>query len=176
MVKKTPDRRSPRDRRLVAKPAAKPAPSKAAPSKSAASTKPAAKTAGTASKERRTPATKNRRDGAERRLAVRVPIDLWMEEVRGDEIYFRRSCNISEGGVFFEQSIPHPVGTKVTLRFSLPGTPHEVTVDGSVVSAAHVSGLGMGVKFTKLGAKDKDLLSTFIKETVKRRATATKPA
>ena len=147
MAKKPSDRRSTRERRLSAKPASAKTP-----------------------KERRTPApSKNRREGKERRMAVRIPIDLWMEEVRGDEVYFRRSCNISEGGVFFEQSIPHPVGTHVTLRFSLPGTPHELTVDGDVVSAAHVSGLGMGVKFTKLAGKDKALLASFIKETLSRR-------
>ena len=53
----------------------------------------------------------------DRRTDLRIPMDLWMEEVRGDEVYFRRSCIISEGGVLFEQSIPHPEGTEVTLRF-----------------------------------------------------------
>lgn len=161
MVKKAPDRRGARDRRLTSKPAAKGA------SAAKAQKAPAKGSAG----DRRSKAeTKNeRREGKERRMAVRIPIDLWMEEVRGDEVYFRRSCNISEGGVFFEQSIPHPVGTKVTLRFGLPGSESEITVEGSVVSAAHVSGLGMGVKFTKVGAKDKSVLAAFIKETIKKR-------
>lgn len=111
-----------------------------------------------------------RRESAERRLSVRVPIDLWMEEVRGDEIYFRRSCNISEGGVFFEQSIPHPVGTRVTLRFGLPGLESEIVAHGDVVSAARVrDGLGMGVRFVSLDGDGPKALKKFIQDTQAKR-------
>jgi len=118
-------------------------------------------------------ANERRDEQIERRTNVRVPIDLWMEEVHGDEVYFRRSCNISEGGVLFDQSIPHPVGTQITLRFQLPGTVHELTTKGEVVAAAHVrDGLGMGVKFTEISKAHLETLRDFIGTSQAKRGTA----
>ena len=71
-----------------------------------------------------------------------------MEELSGEDIYFRRSGNIAAGGVFFDRAIPHPLGTEVTLKFALPGDREMVVARGRVVNAAASSdGLGMGVKF-----------------------------
>ncbi|MCC6810360.1 MAG: PilZ domain-containing protein [Deltaproteobacteria bacterium] len=123
--------------------------------------------------ERRDAARIDRRKGDDRRTDVRVAIDLWMEEVRGDEVYFRRSCDLSEGGVFFDQSIPHAVGTKVTLRFGLPGTDASVQVRGEVVSAARATdGLGMGVKFTEVRADDRAAIRKYVDAIVARRGPA----
>lgn len=117
------------------------------------------------------PAVERRAGADERRGSVRVAIDLWMEEVRGDEIYFRRSCNISTGGVFFDQSIPHPTGTKVTLRFMLPGTTEVIEVAGEVVSATRVNdGLGMGVKFVTPSAAVKAQLGAYIDSILAKRS------
>src|SRR5688572_8612959 len=88
------------------------------------------------------------RRAAERRRDPRVPLELWMEEMAGDDVYFRRTGNLSEGGVFFDRAIPHALGTVVTLKFALPGDKEMVVARGRVVSAAGASaGLGMGVKF-----------------------------
>lgn len=71
-----------------------------------------------------------------------------MEELSGDDIYFRRSGNIAAGGVYFDRAIPHPLGTVVTLKFALPGDREMVVARGEVVSSApNKDGLGMGVKF-----------------------------
>lgn len=84
----------------------------------------------------------------DRRAEDRFPLELWMEELSGDDIYFRRSGNIAAGGVFFDRAIPHPLGTVVTLKFALPGDREMVVARGEVVSsAASPDGLGMGVKF-----------------------------
>ena len=83
-----------------------------------------------------------------RRSAKRVPLELWMEEVSGEDVYFRRTGNVGEGGVFFDKAIPHALGTMVTLKFALPGEKEMVVARGQVVSAAgDTQGLGMGVKF-----------------------------
>lgn len=112
----------------------------------------------------------DRRGGNDRRTDARVAIDLWMEEVHGDEVYFRRSCNISEGGVLFDQSIPHAVGTKVTLRFSLPGTNSSLEVRGQVVTAARAKdGLGMGVKFLELKALDRAVIKAYVNAMLQKR-------
>lgn len=84
----------------------------------------------------------------ERRAAQRVPLELWMEELSGEDVYFRRSGNLSAGGVFFDKAIPHTIGTIVTLKFAIPGDKEMVVARGEVVSAAGGdAGLGMGVKF-----------------------------
>ena len=57
-----------------------------------------------------------RRQAIDRRVATRVPLELWMEEVSGDDVYFRRTGNVSVGGVYFDRAIPHPLGTIVTLN------------------------------------------------------------
>ena len=70
-----------------------------------------------------------------------------MEEMAGDDVYFRRTGNVSEGGVYFDSAIPHSLGTVVTLKFALPGDKEMVVARGRVVSSAGANGLGMGVKF-----------------------------
>ena len=91
---------------------------------------------------------KQRRKDGYRRETPRIPLELWMEEIAGDDVYFRRSGNISEGGVFFDRAIPHALGTTVTLKFALPGDSEMVVARGKVVSiAGGVDGLGMGIKF-----------------------------
>lgn len=116
-----------------------------------------------------------RRQDRERRTELRVPIDLWMEEVRGDEVYFRRSCNLSEGGVLFDQAIPYPLGTRLQLRFTLPGDLEPMTAYCEVVSAEVVSaaqeknGLGMGIKFLDLGAVGRAHIRTHLQSVLSRR-------
>ena len=90
----------------------------------------------------------NQRRQGDRRSAERVQLELWMEEMAGEDVYFRRTGNVSEGGVYFDRAIPHALGTVVTLKFALPGDREMVVARGRVVSAAgNREGLGMGVKF-----------------------------
>src|SRR5688572_27153828 len=104
-------------------------------------------------RKKRVAVPRDRRSSADRRTndrreAPRVSLELWMEEMAGDDVYFRRTGNVSEGGVYFDRAIPHSVGTVVTLKFALPGDKEMVVARGKVVSAAGGSqGLGMGVKF-----------------------------
>ncbi|HOX45335.1 MAG TPA: PilZ domain-containing protein [Myxococcota bacterium] len=41
--------------------------------------------------------------------------------------------NISEGGMFLEAPDPYPLGGRMEITFSLPGSPVELTVIGEVV-------------------------------------------
>lgn len=106
---------------------------------------------------------KGERRRGDRRRAARAPLDLWVEEERGNELYFRRTGNVSVGGVYFEQTIPHAIGTRVKLRFSLPGDPDVIEAAGEIVNTPNVKdGLGMGLKFTDMSAADKRRLEAFI--------------
>ena len=91
---------------------------------------------------------------AERRAEQRVPIDLWVESQQGEDLYFQRLGNLSAGGAHFEKTVPHPLGTRVKLRFSLPDAPGELSCLGEIVSASSLGSEepGMGVKFIELNA------------------------
>lgn len=97
--------------------------------------------------------------GTEKRREARIPVDLWIEAVRDGELYYQRATNLSVGGAFFVQTIPLPIGTRVQLRFSLPGDAHEIACDGDIVAAKE---LGMGVQFVELAAADRSRIERLI--------------
>lgn len=101
----------------------------------------------------------------DRRHASRVPLDLWVEEEKGNELYFRRTGNVSSGGIYFEQTIPHALGTRVKLRFSLPGSPSVIEAAGEIVNTPQVkNGLGMGLRFTEVAPEALTALQQFLDE------------
>jgi hypothetical protein len=86
----------------------------------------------------------------ERRNEKRIPVEMWVEEVRGTDRYFQRSANISIGGIYLDGTIPHPKGTVVQLKFTLPGEEEPVEVRGEIVGDPDEERLGMHVKFLEL--------------------------
>jgi hypothetical protein len=113
--------------------------------------------------DRRRQVTDDRRKG-DRRTSERVPLELWMEEVSGEDVYFRRSGNVSAGGVYFDKAIPHPLGTMVTLKFALPGDKEMVVARGEVVSSSGGNqGLGMGVKFLTIEGDGHKRIRSFLR-------------
>ena len=105
---------------------------------------------------------------ADRRSGTRVSISLWVEEKKGEDLYFQQAGNLSVGGVFFERTIPHPIGTKVKLKFELPGKEGVIETTGEVVSTpGSAEGLGAGVKFLNLDPVEKRLIEEFITESLK---------
>ena len=107
---------------------------------------------------------KDERRKGERREDQRVAIELWMEEIVGDDVYFRRTGNLSTGGVFLDNAIPHELGTVMTLKFTLPGSKEMVVARASVVSqAAQAKELGMGVQFISIEGDGKTRIKAYIK-------------
>lgn len=105
-----------------------------------------------------------RRKG-ERRGGARVAVSLWVEEKKGEDLYFQQAGNLSIGGVFFERTIPHPIGTQVNLKFELPGKEGVIETIGEVVSIpGSTDGLGAGVKFVDLDPVERRLIEEYIKE------------
>ena len=103
---------------------------------------------------------------SERRQGNRVAVQIWVEEKTDHELYFQRSANLSAGGIYLENTIPHPVGTRVTLRFSLPGDGQKLEVAAEVVGAvAGEEEMGMGLKFLDLGAGDAERIRKYIERT-----------
>jgi uncharacterized protein (TIGR02266 family) len=102
----------------------------------------------------------------ERRQGSRVPVQIWVEEKSERELYFQRSANLSLGGIYLENTIPHPVGTRVTLRFTLPGDEQKLEVRAEVAAAiAGEEEFGMGLKFIDLGDGVADRIKQYIART-----------
>jgi PilZ domain-containing protein len=83
----------------------------------------------------------------ERRSSARLPVEMWVEELTDGSQVFRRAGNLSRGGMHLDHTIPTPLGTRVRLRFTLPGDNVPVVVTAEIVSIATSHVLGMGVKF-----------------------------
>lgn len=99
----------------------------------------------------------------ERRTAQRIGVEMWVEESTERELYFQRSANISTGGIFLERTIPHPKGTIVSLRFTLPDDSSPINVKGEIVNVGELSSeLGMGIKFLELSQEDRLRIETYI--------------
>jgi uncharacterized protein (TIGR02266 family) len=102
--------------------------------------------------------------GAERRTSLRVPAEIWVEETRAGEVYFQRTVNLSEGGLFFERTIPHPKGTIVNLKFSLPESEKVIQCKGEIVNLPkNTEGLGMGIKFVDLSDEHRAEIVSFVR-------------
>ena len=87
----------------------------------------------------------------DKRRQRRIPVEIWIE-VEGDGgLYFQRASNLSVGGAYFDHTFPLPMGTRVELRFSLPGDDHQIECAAEIVNAKD---LGMGVRFVDLKPED----------------------
>jgi len=98
----------------------------------------------------------------ERRETPRIPVEMWVEESTERELYFQRSANISVGGIFLENTIPHPKGTVVNLQFTLPGDSVPIKVRGEIVNAAASDELGMGIKFIQVDPSAERRIADFV--------------
>ncbi len=103
----------------------------------------------------------DRRRG-DRRRDKRVPIELWIEEEAGDALYFQRAANLSAGGAFFAQTVPHAPGVVVNLRFTLPGEAEPIECRGEIVSALGGDGMGMGVRFVDIRPDDRKRIEELV--------------
>jgi hypothetical protein len=107
--------------------------------------------------------------GSDKRRQQRIPVDLWIECERAGELYFQRATNLSVGGAYFEKTIPLPVGTRVALKFALPGDEQELRCGGEIVTAKD---LGMGVTFLNLAPADQERIEVLIAVLLKKASAA----
>jgi uncharacterized protein (TIGR02266 family) len=98
----------------------------------------------------------------ERRTSARVPIEMWVEELLDGSQVFRRAGNLSRGGMYLDQTIPIPVGTRVRLRFTLPGDTKPIHVNGEIASISSADSLGMGVRFVEIEAEAQSRIDAYL--------------
>ena len=108
-------------------------------------------------------ARQNAAHSRERRQAPRCPLEIWVEEFSDRELYLQRSANISTGGIFLERTVPHTAGTRVTLRFTLPGDRDRIEVAGMVVNVDRdATTLGMGLAFVDLDLEAHQRIAKYV--------------
>lgn len=100
----------------------------------------------------------------ERRRALRATVVIAVEvrDTRGFSLHSTR--DISSGGLYFDRAIPHPVGARVQLAFSLPGDGKAIRCDGEVVNVPDKRGYGMGIRFLDMAPGDAQRIEHFARE------------
>ncbi len=100
----------------------------------------------------------------ERRTATRVPVAIAIElrDERGFSLHSSR--DLSVGGAFFDRAIPHQVGQRLTVSFTLPGERRAIVCEGEVVNVPDSNDFGMGVRFSMMSAEDKKRLEAFTRQ------------
>jgi c-di-GMP-binding flagellar brake protein YcgR len=107
---------------------------------------------------------------SELRDGKRIPVEMWVQETRGHDLYFMRAANVSAGGVFLYATVPHPLGSPIVLEFILPGHSMPLRVRGRIVNHPHEGGeLGMGVEFIEVDTATQRALSDFAARTARER-------
>ncbi len=102
----------------------------------------------------------------ERRQATRANVVIAVEvrDARGFSLHSTR--DISSGGVFFDRAIPHAVGARVQLAFTLPGESRTIRCDGEVANVPDKHGYGMGIRFLDIAPADAAAIDAFARETL----------
>jgi type IV pilus assembly protein PilZ len=91
-----------------------------------------------------------------------MPVEMWIEDLTDGGVVYRRAGNLSRGGLYLDQTIPLPIGSKIKLRFSLPDESAPIAVTAQIVSINSRERLGMGVKFLDLDHNVQDRIGSYI--------------
>ncbi|HVE84437.1 MAG TPA: PilZ domain-containing protein [Myxococcales bacterium] len=98
--------------------------------------------------------------GSDRRRAARIRVSVSVE-IRDQHGFSLHSVSdLSQGGAFFDRSIPNPVGSTVKVTLHLPGEP-PLTCDGEVVNVPDRKNFGMGLRFFNMSEADQARLTAF---------------
>jgi len=110
--------------------------------------------------ERDDPAGEKER--ADRRDSRRVPIRLMIRDAALGGSFDERTGNLSLGGVYFAEKHP-PFGTRVELRFLLPGRSGEIRAVGDILRVSREGGsFGAHVRFEELSLDDELAIARFL--------------
>jgi uncharacterized protein (TIGR02266 family) len=106
--------------------------------------------------------------GAERTLAsdrrdsMRVPIRLMVRAAALGGSFDEHAGNLSLGGVYFTEGHP-PFGTRVEIRFILPGEQREIQAVGEILRVSREeTGFGAHVRFQDLPLESELAIARFL--------------
>jgi len=101
-------------------------------------------------------------EAGERRDSRRVPIRLMIREAALGGSFDERKGNLSLGGIYFAESHP-PFGTRVEVRFLLPGSSREIQAVGDILRVSRRGGtFGAHVRFEDLALEDELAIARFL--------------
>lgn len=100
----------------------------------------------------------------ERRSATRAAAVIAIEVRDGRGFSLHSTRDISSGGVYFDRAIPHAVGARVELSFTLPGEVRAIRCEGEVANVPDTQGYGMGIRFLGLAPADAAAIEAFTRE------------
>jgi hypothetical protein len=86
---------------------------------------------------------------------IETPTGVWVAwNVDGQKQAVSRVCDLNVGGLFVSTTTPAPVGSVISVLFSVP----EGEIRGHATVRNVKIGEGMGVQFTAMGAQDTERL------------------
>ena len=101
---------------------------------------------------------------SDRRSSDRLDVTWSVDCESKDTFLYASIANISEFGIFVRTHEPLEVGTRLTLRFALPGAPEPFILSGQVewVNAVRLladnPNPGMGIRFVELTSEARERL------------------
>jgi uncharacterized protein (TIGR02266 family) len=101
---------------------------------------------------------------SDRRDSRRVPIRLMVRDAALGGSFDERAGNLSLGGIYFTEGHP-PFGTRVEIRFLLPGHPEEVRAVGEILRVSREGRtFGAHVRFQDLPLETELAIARFLEE------------
>jgi uncharacterized protein (TIGR02266 family) len=110
-------------------------------------------------------------DASEKNLRSSERIDLEVKVTLESDsnFYTGLTQNISAGGVFIATHLIRPIGSRISLKFALPGSPEPIAVETEVRWIKENSALmrtdgasGMGVRFLDLAPEATAAITAFL--------------
>jgi len=102
--------------------------------------------------------------GTDRRDSARLPLRIMVREVELGGSFEERPGDLSLSGVYYTQGHP-PQGSRVELRFLLPGRRVEVRAGGEILSVTRgADRYGAHVRFVDLPLEDELAIARYLQE------------
>jgi len=107
------------------------------------------------------------KSSSDKRKYPRLAISIKVTNMESGSFTYYQATNISLGGMFLKSSEPLPLGTPLSLQFSLPSM-SKINVSAKVVRIQQANtddsfSSGMGVRFGKLPHNVSEAIDSFIK-------------
>lgn len=99
-------------------------------------------------------------DNFDRRSSPRVTVSLAATFHEGATAFSAVTLNLGKGGLAVRTMTPAERGTRVSIRFRLPGAAREIGADARVCWTSR--NIGMGVQFERLSPADQTAIDEFV--------------
>ena len=100
--------------------------------------------------------------GEDRRESARIPIRLLVRDIELGGSFEERPGNIGLGGVYYAEGHP-PSGSRVELRFILPGGRDEIRAAGEILRVSRDGdAFGAHVRFAEMSLEDEMAIARFL--------------